>query len=153
MKLSMLLALFAFAFGAVAFAPAAQATPATPAECAGMTFDQTIILTEGNDSYVNFGSVRLLVFGLGGDDRIALGPSMGDSCVVTGDGLNRVSLRVGNNVVVGGSAQDIIAGGSGNDTIYGGDAPAATPDQVDGGAGFDTCTGLPNMVAICESVN
>ena len=40
----------------------------TPPECAGMTFDNVITLTGGNDTIVVPGSSRDLIFGLGGRD-------------------------------------------------------------------------------------
>lgn len=130
-------------------------TPTTPPECAGMTFDKVIVLTDGNDTWDATAhgdkTKSLLVFGLGGNDVITGGVK--DDCLVGGDGDDTLSGGNGQDVLVGGTgndtltgnnAKDKLFGGDDDDTLYGGNAP----DVLDGGAGTNICYGghAPDLV-------
>ena len=107
-----------------------------PAECAGMSFDNTIVGTPGDD--VIFGTNKNdLIFGLGGDDVIA--GDNGADCIVGGDG---------NDHLDGGNGKDVLLGGPGDDVLIGSNGP----DTVDGGEGDDQCDGGPAPASMvgCE---
>jgi hypothetical protein len=115
-----------------------------PAECAGMTFDQVITLTGGDDTTVVPGSTRDLIFGLGGRDEIDGGN--GPDCIVGGDGDDRLKGGNGGDVILGGPGNDKIEGGHGDDRLYGGDGDDEIEgekgnDTIDGGPGRDECDG------------
>ena len=111
--------------------------PATPAECAGLSFARTIVGTDGPD-VIPAANGGALIFGKGGDDTIAGGN--GRDCIVGGDG---------NDVINGGNGADILLGGRGDDTIAGGNGP----DVIDGGEGTDACDGGngPDVISACEA--
>ena len=127
--------------------PTPSPTPATPPECAGMTFAQVIVGTDGNDT-IQAGNGGALVFGLGGDDTITGGN--GKDCLVGG---------AGNDTLYGGNGKDVLLGGEGNDRLYGGgdgDVLEAGngKDLLDGGGGTDACYVSDNDTwTSCESVN
>jgi len=110
--------------------------PATPPECAGMTFDHVITSISGDDK-IEGTSGADLIFGLGGNDKIHGGD--GDDCIVGGDGNDKLNGGRGNDVILGGPGNDMILGGPGDDTI-------------DGGPGNDKCKGDSgtNTIAHCE---
>ena len=120
-------------------------TPPTPPECAGMTFAQVIVGTEGNDT-IHAGNGGALVFGLGGDDTIYGGN--GKDCLVGGPG---------NDTLVGGNGKDVLLGGEGNDTLSGGGDGDVLEggngkDVLDGGDGNDACYGTSKDTFIsCET--
>ncbi len=105
--------------------------PPTPPECAGMTFAEVIVGTEGDDT-IRAGNGRTLVFGLGGNDTIYGGN--GKDCLVGGDG---------DDILVGGNGKDVLLGGEGDDTLYGG----GDADVIDGGNGRDLLDGGPGIDA------
>lgn len=132
-----------------------NSTPATPSECAGMTFDKVIILTSNDDVWDATAhgdkTKSLLVFGLGGNDVITGGVK--DDCLVGGDGNDTLNGGNGHDVLVGGTgndtltgnnAKDKLYGGADDDTLYGGNAP----DVLDGGGGNNVCYGghAPDLV-------
>jgi signal peptidase I len=122
------------------------AVPPTPSECAGTTFSQVIVGTEGND-VIHAGNWGALVFGLGGDDIIFGGNSK--DCLVGGGG---------NDTLVGGNGKDVLLGGEGNDTLHGGGDGDVIQggngkDLIDGGDGIDACYGTSKDVFVgCETV-
>lgn len=61
------------------------APPATPIECADLTFGQVLVGTSGDDTF-DAGNGRALIFGLGGNDTITGGN--GKDCLVGGDGMD-----------------------------------------------------------------
>lgn len=109
------------------------AAPPTPAACASMTFDRTIVGTEGNDTLTGTG-LRELIFGLGGNDTIVGGA--GNDCLVGGPG---------NDVLSGGSGNDKLLGEAGNDTLNG----DSGTDSANGGLNSDACTAESETA--CES--
>jgi Ca2+-binding RTX toxin-like protein len=98
-------------------------TPATPTECAGMTFAQTLVGTAGDD-IITAGNNGTLIFGLGGNDTIHGGN--GEDCLVGGDGEDQL---------YGEHGKDVLLGGANDDHLYGGEGK----DYLDGGAGTDWC--------------
>jgi Ca2+-binding RTX toxin-like protein len=116
--------------------------PSVPAQCSSMTFDNTIVGTDGSDT-INGTEGRDLIFGLDGSDTInGLG---GDDCIVVGDGADSLYGNNGNDVLLGTTSADL-HGGSGNDKLY---APS-TASYADGGANTDTCESGYNVN--CEVV-
>lgn len=88
--------------------------PATPPECAGMEFDNTITGTSGDDRITGT-SGRDLIFGLGGNDKIkGLG---GNDCLDGGEGDDKIKGGHGDDVIDGGPGSDKCKGGSGTNTI------------------------------------
>jgi len=130
MKLiGLFLAMVALAVGAVAFAPTAQAVPATPPECAAMTFTQTIVVTSPSATIVSGGT--LLVFGR---------PNQS----------NNISVPLASQVcLVGGTANDMLSTGGGADIIIGNGYSGNNRDYLNGKGGTDTCYGPGNLVS-CE---
>lgn len=133
-------------------------TPPTPAECAGMTFDKVVILTDGPDTYTPAnGALRELIFGLGGNDVIHGGNQ--DDCLVGGDGDDQLYGENGKDVLLGGNGNDNpIDGGTGKDALYGGPGDDTIDgsngsDTIDGGSGDDSCNGgsAPDTITDCES--
>ncbi|MHB8891845.1 MAG: signal peptidase I [Candidatus Limnocylindrales bacterium] len=128
----------------VGFFPTPVAPP-TPPECAGMTFSEVIVGTEGDDVIVA-GNGGALVFGLGGNDTLSGGN--GKDCIVGGDG---------NDTLVGGNGKDVLLGGEGNDTLHGdGDGDVLEggngKDLLNGGDDTDTCYGTSKDVFVgCET--
>ena len=120
--------------------------PPTPPECEGMTFDEVLVGTPGDDVIVA-GNGGALVFGLGGNDTLSGGN--GKDCLVGGDG---------NDTLFGGNGKDVLLGGEGNDTLHGGgDADVIEggngKDLIDGGDGIDACYGTDKDVFEgCETV-
>ena len=130
--------------------------PISPPECAGMAFDQVIILTGGNDTIVVPGSTRDLILGLGGDDKIDGGNA--PDCVVGGDGRDDLKGSNGDDVVMGGSGNDYIDGGNGDDRLFGNEGNDKMKgghgnDDLDGGPESDRCDGGPGTDAFtaCET--
>ncbi len=128
--------------------------PDLPAECAGMTFGETILGTAGND-VIAAGNGGALIFGLGGDDAIAGGN--GKDCLVGGDGADVLRGGNGEDVLIGGDSQDTIDGDNGPDRLFGGPGDDTVsggggPDHIDGGDGTDSCDGGsgPNVILRCE---
>ncbi len=115
-----------------------------PPECAGMTFDNVITGTAGNDEITVSGSTHDLIFGLGGNDKIDGGN--GPDCIVGGEGDDELKGGNGDDVILGGPGNDEIEGGNGNDRLYGGDGDDEIEgekgnDAIDGGPGRDDCEG------------
>ena len=111
------------------------AIPATPAECADMTFDNIVVGTSGADTlYGTLG--RDLIFGLGGADRIDgvpqghTGPGDMADCLVGAGGNDRIFGNHGEDVLLGDEGNDSLYGGYDSDDIYGG---PGIEDQVDCG--------------------
>jgi signal peptidase I len=121
--------------------------PPTPSECEGMTFDEIIVGTSGDDT-IKAGDGAALVFGLGGNDTIQGGN--GKDCLDGGDG---------NDTLAGGNGKDVLLGGEGDDTIYGdGDGDVIQggngKDLLNGGAGTDACYGTDRDTFVgCESTS
>lgn len=119
--------------------------PATPPECTGMKFSQTIVGTTGDDHIVA-GNGGALVFGLGGSDTIEGGN--GKDCLVGGDG---------NDTLIGGNGKDVLLGGDGDDTLHGGGDGDVIEggngkDLIDGGDGTDVCYGTKKDTFVsCET--
>ena len=118
--------------------------PISPPECAGMGFDQVIILTSGNNTIVVPGSTRDLILGLGGDDKIDGGNA--PDCVVGGEGRDALKGSNGADVIVGGPGNDNIEGGNGDDRLFGNEGNDNTQggygnDIIDGGPQTDVCQG------------
>lgn len=141
--------------GATTWGPS---TPPTPAECAGMTFDKVVVLTDGPDIYTPAnGALRELIFGLGGNDVIHGGNQ--DDCLVGGDGDDQLYGENGEDVLLGGNGNDNpIDGGTGKDALYGGAGDDTIDgsngsDTIDGGSGDDSCNGgnAPDTITDCET--
>lgn len=94
-----------------------------PPACAGMTFDRTIIGTDGPDTLTGTG-LRDLILGLGGNDTLSGGA--GNDCIAGGEGADRIN---------GGSGNDKLLGDGGNDNLNG----DSGTDSAIGGVGTDTC--------------
>ncbi len=109
--------------------PVSAATPPTPSQCSGMTFDNTIVGTPASETLTGTPG-RDLIFGMGGSDTIS---SQGaNDCIVTSVNANsRVFADTGNDVVVAQGA-DWINAGSGNDKVYGTSASAVYVYGADG---------------------
>jgi Ca2+-binding RTX toxin-like protein len=111
--------------------------------CNGLT--PTVVLWEGNQSYVDMAGVDDVIVGSplgddiesrGGDDVVCgLG---GDDLIKTGAGIDWVD---------GGDGNDIIRLGARNDTAYGG----AGADVINGGGGIDYIDGGPDDDVIWDS--
>lgn len=86
-----------------------------PPQCAGMTFDRTIV----GSGDINGGPGNDLIYGSPGNDNIRGG--MGDDCIIGGGGDDTLRGQNGDDVLVGGSGYDTIEGGAGYDTCYFGD--------------------------------
>jgi hypothetical protein len=101
---------------------------------------------------------RIVVHGLGGNDRISVSPRVtigadlygdagndgltgggGDDRLFGGDGNDRLTGGNGNDVLVGGDGNDALAGSAGTDVLIGG----AGADKLTGGAGDDLQIGGP----------
>jgi Ca2+-binding RTX toxin-like protein len=83
---------------------------------------------------------RLLINGLGGDDKISAAALPAATIQVTldgGIGNDTLTGNAGNNFLIGGDGNDTLNGGAGNDTLNGEDGK----DTINGGAGNDTVTG------------
>lgn len=117
--------------------------PISPSQCAGMGFDQVVILTSGNDTIVVPGSTRDLIFGLGGDDEIDGGNA--PDCVVGGEGRDALKGSNGADVIVGGPGNDNIEGGNGDDRLFGNQGN----DNIKGGHGNDVIDGGP-QTDVCQ---
>jgi Ca2+-binding RTX toxin-like protein len=142
--------------------------PGIPQHCidAGLTdFDEdnTVYLTEGNDTYVTgkqpVGGRGFLVFGFAGNDHI-VGSNQGD-CIDGGAGDDELWGMNQSDVVIGGQGDDVLNspegidgdlaksngtdllyGGDGDDLIYGGNAKdSLSGDSLFGEAGDDTLVG------------
>jgi PKD repeat protein len=119
--------------------------PPTPAECAGMTFTDVIVGSEGDDTF-DTGNQGVLVFGLGGNDTITGGN--GKDCLVGDDG---------DDVLSGGNGKDVLLGGEGNDRLFGDEEGDVLEggngkDRLDGGEGDDVCAGTDKDTFVaCES--
>ena len=92
--------------------------------------DQTVVLTDANDTFVGSdGNEHVL--GLGGDDR--LDGAGGDDWLEGGSGQDTLSGGSGNDLLQGGAGDDALDGGSGDDRLEGGTGR----DQLAGGSGDD----------------
>src|SRR6266508_2174926 len=81
------------------------------------------------------------VHGTSGDDRIVAGPQPQE---IHGNG--------GDDLLAGGKSPDILWGGSGNDRLHNSDS-GQVGQLLDGGPGFDICTGDKHDTFIsCEVV-
>jgi len=129
--------------------------PTTPAECAGMGFDNILYVPPGVTTFVGTNK-NDLVFANNLGDTIDGGA--GDDCIVGGTGNDTLSGGNGKDVILGGLGDDVINGdnapdlslfgGPGNDVINGDNGP----DHVDGGDGEDACDGgaPPDALISCE---
>lgn len=95
----------------------APCTPPVPAACLLMTFDRTVVGTEGPDT-INGTGLRELIFGLGGHDKINGGA--GNDCIVGGEGNDKLSGGSGNDKLIGEAGDDTLKGDSGTDSAIGG---------------------------------
>ena len=67
---------------------------------------------------------RILVFGLGGDDKITLDDDVYiDANIWGGDGKDKIKGGSGNDIIVGEKGSDTLYGGDGRDLMIGGVAP------------------------------
>lgn len=107
-----------------------------PPECAGMTFDNVIRGTEGDDNITGTTGSDLIL-GLGGNDKIQ-GIS-GDDCIAGGPGDDDIEGDHGKDVVVGGDGDDKIRGNNHDDRLFGGSGE----DDIKGGEGDDLLHGGP----------
>jgi hypothetical protein len=83
---------------------------------------------------------RIVIHGLGGNDRITIAPKITIGADLYGDaGNDRLTGGSGNDVLVGGDGNDTLAGSAGNDVLIGG----AGIDKLTGGAGDDLLVGGP----------
>lgn len=114
-------------------------SPATPSQCAGMTFKHILYVPPGGQLFHGTNQSDL-IFGSAGDDDIDGGN--GKDCIVGHDG---------NDTIDGGNAKDVLLGGPGDDQLSGSNGP----DILDGGPGQDVCyTGhAPDNATNCESVD
>jgi hypothetical protein len=90
---------------------------------------------------------RIIVHGLGGNDRITINPKLttpadlygdaGNDVLTGGAGGDRLFGGGGNDVLTGGLGNDVLAGGLGNDRL----TDAAGSNILIGGAGSDRLTG------------
>jgi Ca2+-binding RTX toxin-like protein len=99
---------------------------------------------------------RIIAYGLGGNDRIAISGSLsqpatlfgnagndtlvagsGNAEISGGDGNDRIFGGAGNDTLCGDAGNDVISGGAGNDTLFG----EAGNDVLSGGAGDDLLLG------------
>lgn len=81
---------------------------------------------------------RILVYGEGGNDLIAVGSAVPvPAFLYGGDGDDILSGGLGPDVVFGGAGSDVLRGGRGNDRIYGGEGD----DVLYGDWGIDTLAG------------
>ncbi len=95
----------------------------------------TVLLTAGNDSYVNAATSNQSVDGLGGNDSITTGS--GNDTLVGGAGVELMKGMSGNDSLYGDSGADTLYGGDGDDSQFGG----AEADKVYGEAGNDVLWG------------
>ncbi|KUJ80059.1 SGNH/GDSL hydrolase family protein [Ruegeria profundi] len=92
------------------------------------------VLLDDDASVFNSGSGPDGVFGLGGDDRINVGP--GNDVVFGGTGNDIINGGIGNDIIQGGRDDDTVFGGPGDDILGGG----AGNDVLVGGDGRDVIT-------------
>jgi signal peptidase I len=126
--------------------PTPEPPPTAPAECSGLTFDQVIVGTAGDD-VIAAGNGGALVFGLGGDDSLSGGN--GKDCLVGGGGNDTLIGGNGKDVLLGGDGNDVLRGGGDDDVIEGGTGR----DLLDGGEGDDSCLGTTkDRYKGCENI-
>jgi signal peptidase I len=87
-----------------------------PIECAGLTFDEVIVGTAGDDT-ISAGNGPALVFGLGGNDTITGGD--GTDCLVGVEGDDTLYGGNGEDFLLGGYGKDVLDGGDGIDACFG----------------------------------
>jgi probable HAF family extracellular repeat protein len=85
---------------------------------------------------------RILVVSYDGNDRISIGPKLGDSSIDAGEGDDVVTGGDGDDSLHGGPGRDKLTGGKGNDSISG----AAGADTLDGSNGQDRADNDPSDV-------
>lgn len=117
------------------------------------TMTYTVRGTNGDDVIITAKSVRQVVQGLDGNDRIITGDKddeidggAGDDYIDGGKGNDFIVAGTGNDIVYGGEGNDIIYGNAGDDRLYGGAGNDIIhgdegDDFIDGGQGNDTLYG------------
>jgi Ca2+-binding RTX toxin-like protein len=90
---------------------------------------------------------RIVIFGLGGNDKITVSAALtadatilggtGNDVIVGGSGDDQIDGENGNDVINGGAGDDTLCGGNGNDVIVG----ASGNDLAGGDAGNDVVNG------------
>jgi RTX calcium-binding nonapeptide repeat (4 copies) len=89
-------------------------------------------------SFISTDVQHIVIFGLGGNDKITVSPALFQSAIIFGDSGNDVIVAgSGNTQVSGGDGNDKIVGGRGNDTLCGDNGN----DVIVGGLGNDVIFG------------
>jgi hypothetical protein len=98
----------------------------------------------GNDTFTNNTSIRAVIFGDNGDDKLTGGSAndlihggKGNDDIQGGGGNDMLMGELGDDSLSGGSGNDLLQGGNGNDDLAGDDGN----DMMSGGNGADDLNG------------